>query len=163
MGDTFPASLGRAPPTLAYNRHPAVKKFRYHIFSLVALLFCVASIFGWWRSTRIWEGHYLESPYGIASLQSESSILVVGVEFMQHDHRWYAWSNGDEIWNDSMKFVWEAPRFQTGYGKYSMLLPYWQLTGLLLLLSGGLFFYEWKRRRKLTEPPPSLSPAPATD
>lgn len=82
---------------------------------------------------------------GIFRVQAESSMFGAGAKLMMHEHRWYASSNSDPITGDQMKFVWLAPHVTSYDNDTNLLLPFWQVTGLLLLTAGLFLFFECRR------------------
>lgn len=109
------------------------------------------TIIGWWHSTQVWKAWIAETPYGIFKIQSESSIFGIGAQFFKHEHRWTAFSNGDPITGDHMKWITQMPRLEFGNGLYLIILPYWQIM-IVFLISGALCLsFERKRIRTATE------------
>jgi len=138
-----------------------VKILRHHPFSAIALFFCLLTVFAWWRSTKVWTAHHVQTPYGFLHAYSESSLFVIETEYTVHDNRWTAFSNADPIKGDSMRFLAQFPKASVEGDQFQFLIPHWQLAlgfGLLAVL-----FYLWTiRKRRLlnpTDPPPPQDPS----
>ncbi|NNE91522.1 MAG: hypothetical protein HKN23_07735 [Verrucomicrobiales bacterium] len=119
--------------------------FKRHILSLTALLLFAWSIWGWFHSSREWTSYNGETSIGIFRAACESSMFMVAVAEMNHEHRWKFWRESDAITGDRMRFVWAAPAFQAAHGQVSLLLPFWQVALFLTLIA--LITWKLERRR----------------
>ncbi len=132
-----------------------MKILKQHPFSAIALFFCLLTVFAWWRSTKIWTAHHVQTPYGFLHAYSESSLFVIETEYTIHDNRWTAYSNADPIKGDSMRFLAQFPKVTLSRDYSAILLPYWQIASAFIALAVLLYFWTIRRKRRhLTSPDP---------
>lgn len=128
-----------------------------HLFSLIFAVLALLALCGWWQSTRSWTSWDLETPVGIFRVQSTSSLFLAGARIMNHEHRWAAFSNSDDITGEKMEFhaLWPQIKLESPVGSVFMI-PYWELVLLLIMCGAGCLFLErrraWRHRQDVALP-----------